>query len=88
MGVTSGVSAGRVLRDESLKTIPGETPKKSSVADTPLAIQRQLHAIGVWDNIAVIARAAVTRVFAEFGVCFEIIGAAVVPIFELVGIVE
>src|SRR5262245_6375373 len=73
MSVTSGVAAGRLLRNEPLITIPGQAPKEHSVTHAALAIERQLHAIRVRDNIAVIARAAVARIFAEIGMRFKII---------------
>src|SRR6266478_7865841 len=88
MGVTSGVATGRILRDEPLITVPGQAPKESSVTYAALAIQRQLYAVRVRDNIAVVARTTVTRIFSELGMRFEIIRAPVVAIFELVRIVE
>src|SRR5919106_6905012 len=88
MGVTSGIAAGRVLRNEPLKTIPRQAPEKSSVTHAALAVERQLHPVRVWNNIAVVARAAMARIFAELGVRFEIIRAAVVAILELVRVVE
>src|SRR5688500_5973563 len=88
MSVTSGVATGRVLRNEALKTIPGEAPKESSMTDAALAIQRQLHAVRVRDDIAEVARAPVTWIFSELGMRFEIICAPVVAIFELVRVVE
>src|SRR6185295_750838 len=88
MGVTSRVAAGRVLRDESLKTITGQVPKESSVTDTALAVDRQLHAVRIRDNITEVTRAPVARIFAEFGLRFKIFRAAVVAILELVRIVE
>src|SRR5215831_5976078 len=88
MGVTSGIATGRVLRNKPLKAIPGQTPKESSVTHATLAIQRQLHAVRVGNNIAVVAGAPVARIFSEFGMRFEIIRAPVVAIFELVRVVE
>src|SRR5437899_9970410 len=88
MGVTSGVATGRILRDEPLITVPGQAPKESSVTYAALAIQRQLYAVRVRDNIAVVARTAVARIFAELGMRFEIIRTPVVAIPELVRIVE
>src|SRR5918994_1768990 len=88
MGVTPGIAAGRILRDESLKTIAGEIPKKSSMTHAALSVQRQLHAVRVRDNIAVVARAPVARIFSEIGMRFEIFRAPVVTILELVRIVE
>src|SRR4030095_8809799 len=88
MGVTTGVAAGRVLRDEPLKTIPRQVPKESSVTHAALAIERQLYAVRVRDNITVVARASMARIFSELSMRFEIIRAPVVPILELVRIVE
>ena len=58
------------------------------MTDAALAIERQLHAIGVGNDIAEVACAAVTRILAELGVRFEIVGTTVVTIFEFVRIVE
>src|SRR6266513_4321934 len=88
MGVTSRVAARRILRNEPLITISRQAPKESSVTHAALAIQRQLHAVRVRDNIAVVARAAVARIFSELGMSFEIICTAVVAIPELVRVVE
>src|SRR5262245_6084464 len=88
MSVTSGVAAGRVLRNEPLITVPGQAPKEHPVTDATLAIERQLHAVRVRDNITVVARAAVARIFSEIGVRFKIILTPVVAILELVRIVE
>src|SRR5688572_14854071 len=88
MGVTAGIPTGRVLRDESLKTIAGQVPEKSSVPDAALTVERQLDAVGIRDNITVVARAAMARIFAELGLRFEIIRAAIITILELVRIVE
>src|SRR5262245_11852956 len=88
MSVTSGVAAGRVLRNEPLITIPGQTPKEHPVTNAALAIERQLYAVRVRDNITVVARAAVARIFSEISMGFEIICVPVVPILELVRIVE
>src|SRR5437773_11184769 len=77
MGVTSRVAARRILRNEPLITISGQAPKESSVTHAALAIQRQLHAVRVRNNIAVVARAAVARIFSELGMRFEIICTAV-----------
>src|SRR5262245_11662389 len=88
MGMTSRVAAGRILRNESLITISGQAPKKSSVTHTALAVERQLHTVRVWNNIAIIARSAVARIFAELGMSLEIICTAVVAIPELVRVVE
>src|SRR5215467_5593134 len=88
MGMTSGIATGRVLRNETLKTIPGQAPKESSVTDAALAIQRQLHAVRVGNNVTVIARTSVARIFSELGMRFEIVCAPVVAILELVWVVE
>src|SRR6185295_12388885 len=88
MGMTSRVAAGRILRNEPLITISGQAPKKSSVTHAALAVERQLHTVRVWNNIAVIARASVARIFSELGMRFEIICTAVVAILELVRVVE
>src|SRR5438132_1906216 len=88
MGVTSGIAAGGVLRDEPLKAIPGQIPKESSVTHAALAIERQLHAVRVRDNVAVVARTAGARILAEVGMRFEIFPAPVVTILELVRAVE
>src|SRR5262245_15793351 len=88
MGVTSGVAARRVLRNEPLITIPGQAPKKHSVTDAALAIERQLHAVRVRDDIAVVPCTTVSWIFSEIGMSFEIIRISVVAILELVRIVE
>src|SRR5215510_1167938 len=88
MSVTSGVAAGRVLRNEPLITIPGQTPKEHPVTNAALAIERQLYAVRVRDNVTVVARATVARIFSEISMGFEIICVPVVAIFELVRIVE
>src|SRR5262245_62718343 len=88
MSVTAGVAAGRVLRDEPLKTVSRQVPKESPVPHAALAIEGQLHAVRIRDNVTVVARAAVARIFAEFGACFEIFRAPVVPLLELVRIIE
>src|SRR5499426_1103169 len=88
MSVTSGVAAGRVLRNEPLITIPRQAPKEHPVTNAALAIERQLYAVRVWDNVTVVARAAVARIFSEIGVRFEIILTPVIAILELVRIVE
>src|SRR3989304_7461271 len=88
MGVTPGIATGRVLRDEPLKTIPGQVPKESSVTHAALAIQRQLDAVRIRDNVTVVARAAVARIFSEVGMRFEKIRTPIVPILELVRVVE
>src|SRR5438876_5188609 len=88
MGVTSGIAAGGVLRDEPLKAIPGQAPKESSVSHAPLAIERELQAVRVRDNITVVARTAVARIFSKLGMRFEIIRTPVVAIFELVRVTE
>src|SRR2546428_11299630 len=88
MGVTSGIAAGGVLRDEPLTAIPGQAPKESSVPHAALAIERQLHAVRVRDNITVVARTAVARIFSKLGMRFEIIRIPVVAIFELVQVIE
>src|SRR5215475_7988961 len=88
MSVTSGVAAGRVLRNKPLITVPGQAPKEHPVTDAALAIERQLHAVRVRDNITVVTRAAVARVFSQIGVRFEIIRTPVVAIPELVRVVE
>ena len=88
MGVTSGIAASRVLRNEPLITIPGQAPKEHSVTHAALAIERQLHAIRVRDNVAVVARTAVAWIFAEISMRFEIIRSPVLPILELVWIIE
>src|SRR5262247_2589923 len=88
MSMTAGVAAGRVLRDEPLKTVSRQVPKESPVPHAALAIEGQLHAIRIRNNITVVARAAVARIFAEFSACFKIFGAPVVTIFELVRVVE
>jgi hypothetical protein len=58
------------------------------VTDAALAVERQFHAIGVGNDIAEVACAAVAWIFAKLGVRFEIVGATVVTILELVWIVE
>src|SRR5258705_4379804 len=88
MGVTSRVATRRILRDEPLITISRQAPKKSSVTHAALAVERQLHAVRVRNNIAVVARAAVARIFSELGMRFEIICTAVVAILELVRVVK
>src|SRR5215813_802618 len=88
MSVTSGVAAGRVLRNKPLITIPRQAPKEHPVTNAALAIERQLHAVRVWDNVTVVARAAVARIFSEIGVRFKIILTPVVAILELVRVVE
>src|SRR6266567_765778 len=88
MGVTSGVATGRVLRNESLKTISGQIPKEGAVTHAALAIERQLYAVRVRDNIPVVACASVARIFSELGMRFEITCTAVVAILELVRVVE
>src|SRR4029434_1913865 len=79
---------GGVLRNESLKTISRQAPEKSSVTDAALAVERQLHTVRVGNNISIVSRAAVAWVFAQLSVRFEVFRAAVVAVFELVGIVE
>src|SRR5207237_10875214 len=88
MSVTSGIAAGGVLRDEPLKAIPGEAPKESSVPHAALAIERQLHAVRVRDNITVVARTAVARIFSKLGLCVEMIRTPVVAFFELLRVIE
>src|SRR6266576_275490 len=88
MGVTSRVAAGRILRNEPLITVSGQAPKESSVTHAALPVKRQLHAVRVRNNIAVVARAAVARIFSELGMRFEIICTAVVAILELVRVVK
>src|SRR5262245_9694592 len=88
MSVTSGVAAGRVLRNEPLITVPGQAPKEHPVTHAALAIERQLHAVRVRDNVTVVARAAVARIFSQIGVRFEKILTPVIAILELVRIVE
>src|SRR5919108_4896689 len=88
MSMTPGIVAGRVLRNEPLITIPGQAPKEHPVPHATLAIERQLYAVRIRDNIAVVARTAVARIFSEIGVSFEIIRIPIVAILELVRIVE
>src|SRR5262245_38466995 len=88
MSVTSGVAAGRVLRNEPLITIPGQTPKEHPVTNAALAIERQLYAVRVRDNVTVVARATVARSFSEISMGFEIICVPVVAIFGRGRIVE
>src|SRR5437016_11909724 len=88
MCVTSGVATGRILRHEPLITVPGQAPKESSVTYAALAIERQLYAVRVRDNITVVARTAVARIFSKLGMRFEIIRTPVVAIFELVRVIE
>src|SRR5262244_3393145 len=88
MSVTSGVAAGRVLRNKPLITIPRQAPKEHPVTDAALAIERQLYAVRVRDNVTVVARAAVARIFSEIGVRLKISLTPVIAILELVRIVE
>src|SRR5262245_65591681 len=88
MRVTPGVAAGCVLRNEPLVTVPRQAPKEHPMTDAALAIERQLYAVRVRDNITVVARAAVARIFSEISVRFKIILTPVVAILELVRVVE
>src|SRR5256886_14222722 len=88
MSVTSGVATGRVLRNEPLITIPRQIPKESPVTHAALSIERQLHVVRVRDNVAVVARAPVLRIFAKLGMRFEKIPTSIVPILELIRVVE
>src|SRR5215475_3176123 len=88
MSVTSGVAARCVLRNEPLITIPGQTPKEHPVTHAALAVERQLHAVRIRDNVTVVARTAVAWIFSKISMSFKIICTPVIPILELVRIVE
>src|ERR1051325_1528319 len=53
-----------------------------------LAVDGQLNSIGIRNDVAVISRPAVTRVFSQLRLGFEIIGPAVVTVFELIRVVK
>src|SRR5215207_7882709 len=86
--MTAGVTPRRVLGDETLKTIAGQIPEKGSVADPALAVEWQFYVVSVRYDVAVVACAAMTRICAKFGLRLEIFRAAVIAVFELIGIVE
>src|SRR5262245_57201967 len=88
MSVTSGVAARCVLRNEPLITISGQAPKEHPVTHAALAVERQLNTVRVRDNITVVPRATVARIFSEISMSFEIICAPIVAILELVRVVE
>src|SRR5262249_34205946 len=88
MSVTSGVAARCVLGNEPLITIPGQIPKEHPVTHAALTVERQLHAVRIRDNIAVVPRTAVGWIFSKISMSFKIICTPVIPILELVRIVE
>src|SRR5262245_61287988 len=88
MSVTTGVAARCVLSNEPLITIPGQTPKEHPVTHAALAVERQLHAVRIGDYIAVVPRTAMAWIFSEISMSFKIICTPVIPILELVRIVE